>query len=68
MTQSRTVTAAKTDLDQLREQYPTWRFGSVWATACSGPDRRRVWARQGDALVTAWTAPELRLKIEATER
>lgn len=56
------------DLTRLREEYPQWRFGTVWATAASGPDRRRVWARNGDVLVTAWTAPELRLAIEAAGR
>ena len=55
------------DLAALREQYPGWRFGSVWASAASGPDARRVWARNGAVLLTAWDAAELRLLI-ARER
>jgi alkanesulfonate monooxygenase SsuD/methylene tetrahydromethanopterin reductase-like flavin-dependent oxidoreductase (luciferase family) len=51
------------DLSELREQFPQWRFGTVWATAASGPDQRRIWARNGDVLLTAWTAPEMRLEI-----
>jgi hypothetical protein len=34
----------RADLARLRDQFPGWRFGTVWATAASGPDRRRVWA------------------------
>jgi alkanesulfonate monooxygenase SsuD/methylene tetrahydromethanopterin reductase-like flavin-dependent oxidoreductase (luciferase family) len=51
------------DLSRLREQYPAWRFGTVWASAASGPDRRRIWARNGNVLVTAWNAAELRMSI-----
>jgi hypothetical protein len=54
-------------LAQLREQFPGWRFGSVWATAASGPDRRRVWARRGDAFLSAWTAEELAASIRREE-
>lgn len=54
------------DLIQLREQFPEWRFGTVWATANSGPDVRRVWARCDDVLLSAWTAPELHHKIITT--
>jgi len=56
------------DLSQLREAYPGWRFGSVWAAVASGPDRRRIWARCGDVILTAWSAPELAAAIEATGR
>jgi alkanesulfonate monooxygenase SsuD/methylene tetrahydromethanopterin reductase-like flavin-dependent oxidoreductase (luciferase family) len=52
------------EVDQLREQYPTWEFGSVWATANSGPDNRRLTARQGTILLTAWDVGELREKLE----
>ena len=55
------------DLSELREQFPRWRFGTVWTTAASGPDRRRIWARSGDVLLTAWNAPELRLAIAREE-
>ena len=56
------------DLSQLREQYPQWRFGSLWASAASGPDRRRIWARNGDMLLSAWNAAELRAAIEQAGR
>jgi hypothetical protein len=56
------------DLSQLREQYPGWRFGSVWASAASGPDKRRLTASRDGILVTAWTAPELREKLGYEER
>ena len=56
------------DLTQLREEFPGWRFGIVWATAASGPDRRSVWARQGDMLLSDWTAAGLRAAIHAEQR
>ena len=51
------------DLSRLREQFPGWRFGTVWATAASGPDRRRIWATRGAITVTAWNAAELAQKV-----
>jgi alkanesulfonate monooxygenase SsuD/methylene tetrahydromethanopterin reductase-like flavin-dependent oxidoreductase (luciferase family) len=56
------------DMSQLRSEFPQWRFGTVWASAASGPDSRRLWAQNGNVLVTAWTAAELRLAIEAENR
>ena len=47
------------DLTRLRREYPAWNFGSVWATACSGPDSRRLWASRDGMLLSAWTAAEL---------
>jgi hypothetical protein len=55
------------DLAQLREQFPAWRFGTVWATANSGPDRRRLWARHEDVLLSAWSAAGLRAAMLAEE-
>ena len=55
------------DLAQLREEFPGWRFGSVWATAASGPDRRRLWARNGDVLLSDWSAAGLRTKVKVEE-
>jgi hypothetical protein len=49
----------QTDLDSLREQFPGWRFGSVWATAATGPDQRRLWASRDGVMITAWNAAEL---------
>jgi hypothetical protein len=59
------------DLQQLREPFPGWQFGSVWASAASGPDARRVFAARATCLITAWTAAELAICLrqeEADER
>ncbi len=56
------------DLSQLRAEYPAWRFGTVWATAASGPDRRRLWATRDGITVTAWNAAELRSQIAHEEQ
>jgi len=59
------------DLSKLREQFPGWQFGSVWASAASGPDARRVFAARDTCLITAWTAAELAIRLrqeEADER
>jgi hypothetical protein len=56
------------DLSQLREEFPAWQFGTVWATAASGPDARRLWASRDGILLTAWDAAELRVAIEAEGR
>ena len=47
------------DITRLREQFPGWTFGTVWATAASGPDKRRLWAVRDGILLSAWTAAEL---------
>jgi hypothetical protein len=47
------------DMTRLRREHPAWNFGSVWATACSGPDSRRLWASRDGMLLSAWTAAEL---------
>jgi hypothetical protein len=47
------------DVARLREQFPGWTFGTVWATAASGPDVRRPWAMRNGILLSAWTALEL---------
>ena len=56
-----------TDLEELQNQFPAWRFGSVWASAASGPDARRLYAAKGTILVTAWEAPELAASIRREE-
>jgi hypothetical protein len=60
------------DLARLRAAYPDWQITTVWATACSGPDARRLMAyRYTDhrrVLLTAWTEAELRQKIRAEEQ
>jgi hypothetical protein len=56
------------DLAKLREDYPAWNFGSVWASAASGPDARRLWASRDGMLLSAWTAAELARSINWEER
>ena len=58
------VETPASDLSQLREEFPDWRFGTVWASAASGPDRRRLWARRGTILLSAWNAAGLRASID----
>jgi hypothetical protein len=58
----------RTDLDDLREQFPGWRFGTVWATAATGPDARRLTATKDGVLLTAWTAAELARDIRWEEQ
>jgi hypothetical protein len=55
-------------LAKLRQDYPAWNFGSVWATVGSGPDARRLWASRDGVLLSAWTAAELARKIRREEQ
>jgi hypothetical protein len=57
----------KTELEQLAEQFPSWHFGSVWATANSGPDAKRLTASKGRVLLTAWNRYELAADIRREE-
>ena len=64
----RHVTAQPTDpISALRERYPSWRFGTVWASAASGPDKCRLTAIRGSVLLSAWNAAELAAKIRYEE-
>ena len=47
------------DIEQLREAHPLWRIGSVWASAASGPDARRLTASRDGIQVHAWSAEQL---------
>jgi hypothetical protein len=58
----------RTDFDDLREQFPEWQIGTVWATAASGPDARRLTACRDGVLLTAWTAAELARDIRREEQ
>jgi hypothetical protein len=58
----------RTDLDMLRQDYPEWQFGSVWASAATGPDARRIYATRDGRLITAWTAAQLAAAIRGEER
>jgi hypothetical protein len=55
------------DIASLRDQFPGWTFGTVWATAASGPDARRLWAVRDGYLLSAWTAGELAAEIRRQE-
>jgi hypothetical protein len=59
----------KSDLDQLRAEFPGWRFGAQWAAAVSGPDRRWLWGERiaDGAVVTAWSVSALRARVEAEQ-
>jgi hypothetical protein len=56
-----------TGLDRLREQFPGWRFGTVWTTAATGPDVRRLTATKDGILLSAWNAAELAQDIRREE-
>jgi hypothetical protein len=56
------------DLTQLREEFPGWRFGTVWASACSGPDKRRLYATREGVTLTAWNRFELAADIRREEQ
>ena len=53
------------DLADLRKEFSGsgFTFGSVWASAGTGPDARRLYASRDGVLITSWTAAELRMKI-----
>jgi hypothetical protein len=51
------------DVAGLREEWPDWTFGTVWASAADGPDARRIWAVKGGFLLSAWSAPEMSARI-----
>jgi hypothetical protein len=56
------------DVARLRREYPGWQIGTVWATAASGPDVRRLTAARDGVLLTAWTAAELARDIRREEQ
>ena len=53
------------DIQRLQEQFGDqgWRFGTVWASAASGPDKRRLYAARDTTLLTAWTEAELAVLV-----
>jgi hypothetical protein len=55
---------------ELREDFPSWRFGTVWSSAASGPDRCRLTAYREGVSLSAWNAAELaeKLRHEETRR
>jgi hypothetical protein len=56
------------DLAKLRRDHPTWNIGSVWASAGSGPDARRLWASRDGVMLSAWTAADLARDIRREEQ
>lgn len=57
-----------TDIARLQAKHPQWRIGSVWATAASGPDKRRLTATREGIQVHAWTEAALSASIAYEER
>jgi hypothetical protein len=57
----------QSDLDELAEEFPLWRIGSVWTTANTGPDVRRLTAIKDGILLTAWNRYELAAEIRREE-
>ncbi len=55
-------------MTRLRREHPGWLIGTVWATAATGPDARRLTATREGILLTAWTAAELARDIRREEQ
>jgi hypothetical protein len=55
------------DLAALKEQFPSWNFGTIWATAASSPDARRLTAMKDGILLSAWDAAALAGQIRLEE-
>ena len=62
--------AISSDLADLRKEFEGsgFTFGSVWASAGSGPDARRLFASHGALLITSWSAVERRVRIREEMR
>jgi hypothetical protein len=50
---------AADDLTRLRAQHPGWHIGTVWISAATGPDARRLDATRDGIRLHAWSAAEL---------
>jgi hypothetical protein len=63
------ISLNRDDPSELRTDYPTWNFGTIWTGAASGPDKRRIWARRtaDGAFIVAWSASVLRARVEAED-
>ena len=57
----------QSDIAELQVEFPDWVIGSVWASAASKPDVRRLTARRGTVLITAWNKTELAIGIRREE-
>jgi hypothetical protein len=60
-----TPSSGPDDIALLRATFCGWTFGSVWITAASGPDRRRLVAIRGEVVLSAWTADDLAAELTA---
>jgi hypothetical protein len=56
------------DIAELQIEFPNWVISSVWCSAASRPDIRRLTARRGTILLTAWTKAELAASIRREEQ
>jgi hypothetical protein len=56
------------DIAELQALFPDWVVSSVWCSAASRPDYRRLTARRGTILLTAWTKAELAISIRREEQ
>jgi len=54
-------------IDRLRQPHTLWAIGSVWMSAASGPDARRLTASREGIQVHGWTEAELSRKIADEE-
>lgn len=59
--------SSPSDIDLLRHTFPSWSFASVWNTANSGPDKRRLVAVRGETVLTAWDADSLASQVTAMQ-
>lgn len=55
------------DIAALREEFPGWRFGTVWTSAATAPDKRRLWAVKDGIMLSAWNRAELAQDIRREE-
>ena len=58
----------QSDIAELQDQFPNWVISSVWCSAASKPDIRRLTARRGTILITAWNKTELASSIRREEQ
>ena len=54
-------------LGALYKDFPSWRLGTVWTSAASGPDRCRLTAYRDGVLLSAWNVAELAGKLRHEE-
>jgi hypothetical protein len=57
----------QSDIAELQVEFPDWVISSVWCSAASRPDIRRLTARRGTILLTAWNKTELAISIRCEE-